>query len=409
MSDGIAPANPTVNHTQSVDRIGSDATGTETAAESFTQFLENEGKPDPQSRPARRANAEKRARKADDDGAGEADEGQGRERQPKGERSERRQESEPEGDAPEVDPLHDPVLDGDAPEEDGDNPDDTDADEDADEVDPDAEGDDDEGDEDPEFEVTVNGEKKSVKQSELLASYSREADYRQKTEVLARDVEQVHEFATALTARRTEADNLVQMAEDLLQAILPKDEDWQVLRQKDPNAFIAAQEQWQGFINQATKLRQAREAQNGQQGEEDGVKYGNYVKEQNRLLFDKVPALRNPKVQKQFSETIFAYGKKMGYTPEELAKGLVNHRDVQTAYYAARYLQILESRKAQSKQAAKKGPRQSEGNSTPRTPQSQRGRDNSRRMNRQRDADRELQRTGSPQSAAKAFAAMFRE
>ncbi len=181
MSDGIAPANPAVNHTQSVERIGSDATGTETAAESFTRFLEEEDKPDPQSRPARRERAEKRTQEAEGDGSGEADTGQGRERQPKRERSERRQEGEPEGDTPdEADPLHDPILDGDAPEEDGDNPDD---DTDAEGDDPDAEGDDDDTDEDPEHEVTVNGEKKKVRQAELLASYYREADYRQKTQV----------------------------------------------------------------------------------------------------------------------------------------------------------------------------------------------------------------------------------
>ena len=99
----------------------------------------------------------------------------------------------------------------------------------------------------------------------------------------------------------------------------------------------------------------------------------------------------------------------MGYSPQELAKGLVNHRDVMTAYYAAKYLEIQESRQANKRQAERKGPRQSEGNSTPRAVQTQRGRDNSRRMNRQRDADRELQRTGSTQSAAKAFAQMFQD
>jgi hypothetical protein len=406
MSDGIAPANPTVNHTQSVDRLGSDATGTETAAQDFTDFLREEEKKDPQSRPARRERAAKRTQEADGDGDGSADEGQGRERQPKRERSERRQEGEPEGDEPEDDPLHDPVLDGDEPEDEGDKSDDPDADDDAEGDEPE---DDDDAEDDPEFEVTVNGEKQSVKQSELLASYSREADYRQKTEVLARDVEQVHEFAEALTTRRTEVDGLVQMAEDLIKSILPGDEDWAALRKKDPNEFIAAQEMWQGFINKATQLRQQRDAQNGAQTEENSVKYNNYVKEQNRLLFDKVPALKNPKVQKQFADKVFAYGKRMGYSPEELKSGLVNHRDVQTAYYAARYLEILDSRKANAKKAAKKGPRVSESNSAPRTPQSQRGRDNSRRMNRQRDADRELARTGSVQSASAAFANMFRE
>lgn len=410
MSDGIAPANPAVNHTQSVERIGSDATGTETAAESFTRFLEETEQPDPQSRPARRANAEKRERKADGDGAETADGGQGRERQPKRERSERRQE-DPEGDSPdETDPLHDPILDGDAPEDAGDNPDDPDAEPEGDEPegDDDPEGDD-EGDDDPEFEVTVNGEKAKVKQSELLASYSREADYRQKTEAHARDVEQVHQFAGDLGERRKQVDTMVQMADDLIASLLPTDAEWAALKAADPKAFIAAQEQWQGFIGKANQLKAARDQTMTEQDQERGQLYGDYVKSENKKLFDAVPALRNPKVQKQFSDKIFAYGKRMGYTPDELAKGLVNHRDVQTAYFAARYLEILDSRKANAKKAAGKGPRQSEGNSAPRTPQSQKGRDNSRRMTRQRDADRELARTGSLQSAGAAFRAMMME
>jgi hypothetical protein len=403
MSDAIAPANPAVNHTQGVERIGSDATGTESAAESFTKFLEDEEKPDPQSRPVRRANAEKRERKAEGDGDGTAGDGQGRERQPEGERGERRQEGEPEADEP--DPLHDDVLDGDAPE--SDTPDDDTDEPEGDEP----EGDDelDDADEDPEHEVIVNGEKQSVKQSELLASYSREADYRQKTEVLARDVEQIHEFAGALNERRGHADNLVQMAEDLITSLIPTDAEWAALKKNNPQAFIDAQEQWQGFIGKANEIKAKRDEANGHKTEEQTAEYTRYVREENRKLFDKLPQLRNKKVQEQFSAKIFAYGKKMGYTPDELAKGLINHRDIQTAYFAARYLEIQESRKANSKKAATKGPRQSEGNSAPRTPQSQKGRDTSRRANRQREADRELQRTGSQQSAHKAFAAMFQD
>lgn len=405
MSDGIAGANPSVSHTlgtDRVERIGSDATGTESAAQDFTDFLKDEEKPDPQSRPARRENAEKRARKAESDGAGDG-ESQGRERQPQGERSESRQDEDPERD-----PLHDPILDGEVPEDD--KSDDAEDDAEGDEPEDDAEeGEDDDGDEDPEFEVTVQGVPTKVKQSELLASYSREADYRQKTEAHARDVEQVHEFAGALSQRRTQLDATVQMAEDLIAAILPEEKDWAALKQNNPQAFIAAQEQWQGFIQKANALKAARDEANGHEGEEKGVAYNRYVKAENAKLFEKVPQLRNPKVQQQFSNVIFGYGKKMGYTPDELAKGLVNHRDIMTAYYAAKYLEIQESRKASKKQAARKGPRQSEGNSAPRAVQSQRGRNNSERMNRQRNADRELQRTGSVQSASQAFAAMFKD
>lgn len=402
MSDGIAPANPGVTHTNQVERLGSDATGTETAAESFTRFLEEDEKPDPQSRPARRERAAKRTQEAEGDGAGDG-EGQGQERQPKRERSESRQR---EDEDPEVDPLHDPILEGDAPEgEDADDETDENSEDEGDEPE-DEEGDEDE---DPEFEVTVSGVPTKVKQSELLASYSREADYRQKTEAHARDVEQVQEFAGALTERRKQVDTLVTTAEDLIGALLPSEAEWAALKKNNAQAYIDAQEQWSGFIAKANQLKAARDEALGHQSEEATVNQNRYIKAENEKLYNKVPALRNPKVAKQFSDAIFGYGKKMNYTPDELAKGLVNHRDVMTAYYAAKYLEIQESRQANKKLQAKKGPRQSEGNSSPRSVQSQRGRDNSKRMNRQRTADRELQRTGSVQSAAQSFAAMFKD
>lgn len=409
MSNGIARANPVPTNT--VEHIGSEATGTASAAQDFTDFLaseDGERNPDPQSRPARRANAERRTREAEGDGADENGYGQTGERQPKRERSEGRQDR---GD--DADPLHDPVLDG-APEGDAeadtdDNPDanDDDGDDDADD---DAEGDDDdEGDDDPEHEVTVNGVPQKVKLSELQASYSREADYRQKTEAHARDVEQVQEFAGALSQRRQQVDTLIQTYQDLINAVMPSQQEWDALKSRDPQAYIAAQEQWGGFISKMEEAKAQRDALAGQQSEEGQVNYNRYVKQENDKLFERVPALKNPKVQKQFSDAIFSYGKKMGYTPEEMAKGLVNHRDVMTAYYAARYLQIQESRNANKKQQARKGPRQSEGNSTPRPVQTPRGQQSARRMNRQRNADQELQRTGSMQSAGAAFAAMFRD
>lgn len=411
MSSGIARANPTPTNT--VEHVGSEATGTASAAQDFTDFLAQEdggNNPDPQSRPARRANAERRAREADSDGADENGYGQGRERQPKRERSEARQDR-----SDDADPLHDPVLDG-APEgdaeADADDADTDDADDDGEGDDPDAdddENDDDDGDDDPEHEVTVNGVPQKVKLSELQASYSREADYRQKTAALSQDYEQVQQFGQALNQRRQQVDTLIQTYQDLINAVMPSQQEWDALKAKDPQAYIAAQEQWGGFISKMEQAQAQRQQLTGQQDEESTANYNRYVKQENDKLFERIPALKNPKVQKQFSDAIFSYGRKMGYTPEEMAKGLVNHRDVMTAYYAARYLQIQESRTANKKQQARKGPRQSEGNSTPRSVQTPRGQQNARRMNRQRNADRELQRTGSMQSAGEAFAAMFRE
>lgn len=405
MSTGIASANPAVSHT-----LGSDATGTASPADSFTEFLENEDKAKDEggaTRRERKAAARERQREAPQDGADDGDEGQSPEaRQPKRERAEGRDEGKAKDD-----PLRDPVLDGDAPESDEE---DEDGDDEADDEGPDdaeddgADDDDDDGDdEDPEFDVTVNGVVSKVKQSELIASYSREADYRQKTATLAEERTELEAYAAETVERAQRYEQGIQIYEDLIAAVMPSQAEWDALKATNPTAFITAQEQWGGFLQKVEAAKAERERLAGEKSTEEGRNYDNYVRQENRKLAEKVPQLSDPKMKKAFADSIIGYGAKMGYSKEEMSAGLVNHRDVLTAYYASRYLQILESRNANSKAAKAKAPRTSEGNSNPRPVQTPKGRQQARRAQTQRRADSELARTGTQQSAAKSFAAMF--
>jgi len=391
MSAGISNANPT-------ERFGgSEATGTEGAAESFTEFLENEAEAN-NPRPPKR---ERREAPASQDGAEDGDEGQTPDtRQPKRERAE---DTDDEGD----DPLRDPLLDGDEDEADDKGDTDEDGDDEADDTD-DEDGDDEEGEEDPEFEVKVNGETVKVKQSELIAGYSREADYRQKTTELASEREEIEAYATETVQQRQRYEAGIQMYADLIASVMPSQAEWDALEKADPQAFIAAQKQWGGFLGKIEASKAERDALDAEKAKETERANGEYIKAENKQLLKALPQLANPKVAKQFSDKIFAYGKRMGYTPEELTAGLINHRDVQTAYYAARYLEIQDSRKANQGKAKGK-PRAAEVSSNPRPIASPKGRQQARASRASQKADRELARTGTIQSAATAFSSMFRD
>lgn len=402
MSSGIAPANPAPR----VERIGSDATGTESAAESFTQFLEDEergGAGNPPSPKARRQEARQRQRQTEQDGAGDGDEGQAPDtRQPRGERA--------EGQDDEADPLRDPVLDDhEAPE--GNEDDEGEGDdegEDENDEDGDEGQDDDEGD-DPEHEVTVNGVVQKVKLSELLSGYSREADYRQKTAALAADVEEFEAFTTEVAEQSKAHEAGIKLYRDLIAAVMPSQEEWDLLEKKDPAGFIAAQKQWGGFMEKVEAAKAAEDKIREDNQKIAQRNYDKFVEAENKKLHEKLPQLRNAKVAKQFSDTIFGFAKKMGFSREEIVGDLVEHRKVMTAYYAARYLEIMESRKANQGKGKSKAPRVSESNSNPRSVQSPKGRRAAANGREQRRADRELGRTGSMQSAAASFSAMFRE
>ena len=408
MSSGIAPANPA----PAIERFdGSEPTGATSAAESMTEFLENEAR---EKAPRRTApKAARREARSREDGDGDGDDSQAPDtRQP------RRERAEAQDDDTADDPLHDPILDGHAPDgeddEDGegDNDDAEDGDDDdTEDADDSDDGDDDDADEDPEHDVTVNGVVSKVKLSELVAGYSREADYRQKTQALSADREEVENFAGEVVARAKTLDAAIQTYRDLITAVMPSEAEWKALKESNPEAYIAAQEQWGGFLSNMEQARADREALMGQEAEENGRQYNNYIKQENKTLLDKLPQLRNPKIAKNFSAAIFGYGRKMGYSDDEMKAGLINHRDVLTAYYASRYLQILESRQANSKKGQGKGkaPRASEGNSNPRSVQTPKGRRRAAQGREQRAADARLARSGSTQDAAAAFSAMFRE
>lgn len=406
MSSGIASANSAATQSPvgGLERFESEGNGSaEGAAEAFTDFLENEDGGPHERRPAPKG--KRREAPAQTDGA-EGDEGQPPRRQPKRERQEAQEDDEAD------DPLNDPILDA-KPGKKG-KDDEADADDEADDTaDEGEEGDegDDEGDEDddPEHEIVVRGTPTKVKQSELYQGYLRDADYRQKTTALSQERQQVQAYAGQVQQRAQTLDAAIQTYQDLINAVMPSQQEWEALKASNPNAYIQAQEQWGNFLQKMEQSKAHREALKNQGSEEEQRANAEYMRQENEKLLERLPQLQDPKIARQFANTIFGYGKKMGYSEDELKAGLINHRDVQTAYYAARYLELLESREANRKQASRAKPRQSEGNSQVRTPQTRQGRRISANRQEQRRADRQLQRTGSLDSAAAAFSAMFRD
>lgn len=389
MSNGVTTAAP-VNPLDA----GNDAHSVESAAQAFTEILSQESEaPKGQSRPSGR-----RRREEEDDtlfpdtdmdpDTARSDEGQG---------------------SDENDPS-DPILDDDGKSDDK-SEDDTDdeekdedeTDEDDDEEDDEDETDDDELDLEKEVEITVNGEVQNVKLSEVIAGYSREADYRQKTASLAEERREVVEFAQAVVEERQKYDTTLQSWLDMTEALRPADADWEALKKADPNTYIQTKEQWEAIEKKVAEAKAERETIAAKQAEDEARNYREYVKACNTKLVELVPALVNPKKAKAFSDTVFAYGKAAGYSEEELMTGAVDPRDVLTLYKAGKYDEIMRSRKA-GQRPAKKTVKTS-AVSPPRNVSKSTNPGAKRQL---RDADRRLQRSGSVDDAANAFTAMLK-
>lgn len=370
---------------------GSDATTVESAATAFTEMLNSEAEPRKKSESSGKVRAEPSGQSDDDNAPDDGPEGD-------------------KGHAPE--PV-DEFLSGerDIPEDDGnDNANEDEDDEDAnaetdnddENVDDDNEdNDDDDLDLDREIEVNVAGETQKVKLAEVIAGYSREADYRQKTARLSEERDEVFAYAEEVVQERTHYAETLDTFVSMTEALQPSKEEWEALRKANPDLYIQTKEQWDQISAKVNEAK-AEQAKIAEREAKDAVRQRNeFTRKENAKLLERIPALANPKKAKEFRSIIFKYGKDAGYTEQELLTGAVDHRDVITLYKAAKYDEIIRSRKA-GQRPGKKEPKNIPS-SRPRSLSKNAGKNRTAK-----NADARLARSGSVDDAAMAFTEFLR-
>lgn len=320
----------------------------------------------------------------------------------------RRDDDEDAGDAPDPDDEDghspegdiDPIL-GNIPDP---KPGDADDEDEGEEDDADSDDEDDSDDDlDTEFDVTVAGEVKKVPLKEIIAGYSREADYRVKTAALAEERRELEEYANETVQERQTYSETLQTWIDYTAALEPSQTDWETLRKANPDLYITTKEQWDGIRVKVNEAK-AEMAKLVARQEKDATRARNqFVRDENVKLAQAVPALANPKKAKAFRETIFTYAKRAGYSEDEILTGAVDHRDVLTLYKAARYDEIMRSRKTGQRSGSGRPELKTSASSKPRNISKSSG-----NRSQVRDAERRLARTGSVNDAAMAFTAMLK-
>lgn len=393
--------------------VGASPNSVETAAESFTELLRDENSTDRQANSPRKSGRRERG----DEGperlfedtrnpeipapdAARSDGGQAR--KPK-------QAPQPEEAGDEDDAIFsDPFLTGEVEKAEQDK----DGEGEEGEDDGEAEGEEDEHkvdagdlDLDQEVEVTVNGEPVTVKLSEALQGYSRDADYRQKTQRLSEERQELFAYAEEVVEERKRYSETLDNWITMTAALEPSKAEWDQLETENPKLFIATQKQWQAIRAKADEAKAEKAKVTEAEQREAVRRYSQYVNEQNGELLKAVPALRDAKKAETFRKFIYSYGKRAGYSDEEISRGAVNHRDILTLYKAARFDEIQRSRKAGARNGKGRQEPQNSSSTRPRNvslPQRQPAQNKALQ-----DADRRLQRTGSVDAAASAFTQMI--
>ncbi len=195
------------------------------------------------------------------------------------------------------------------------------------------------------FTVRVDGKDEQVPLSELLAGYSRNKDYTQKTQALSHERKQFAQQQEQVRAQQAEYATLLPKLRAALEADL-KEPNWEELRAADPaNAAI----EWQRFQERKSRISGLK-AEEARVTEEQARQL---AAERNRVLIEEQQALlKRPELAhwrdeakadadaKRIVDTL----KDAGFGDDELQ--IFDHRAMVVAWKASQYDQLISQRNA---------------------------------------------------------------
>jgi hypothetical protein len=199
----------------------------------------------------------------------------------------------------------------------------------------------------PVYTIKVDGEEIEVTLEELQKGYSRTQDYTRKTQKLAETRKQAEAEFEAVRTERAQYSQLLAALQQQVVSSAPAEPDWNRLRQEDPIEFAAqwADHQQRQQKLQAIQAEQQRLAQIAAQ--EQAQKWAAVVQEERKVLESVIPEWRDPEVAKREKVELVEFGKKLGFSSEDLA-GITDHRAVVALRKAYLYDKMM-SRKAEVK------------------------------------------------------------
>lgn len=201
--------------------------------------------------------------------------------------------------------------------------------------------------------VTIDGKTQQVPLDEAVKGYQRQADYSRKTQALADERRSFESERRAVTQERAQYAQLLTSLQQQLQSLQPREPDWQKLYDTDPVEWVRQREVWRELQDKRAAAQvELRRVQNLQQ-QESQANLATVVQQNRQKMLDAVPQWKDSTKWEAERAKILDYGKKQGFTDEELAQAY-DHRAVVMLWKAMQY-DSLSANKPQP--VVNKGPR----------------------------------------------------
>lgn len=200
---------------------------------------------------------------------------------------------------------------------------------------------------DQKHKVTIDGETFEVGTDELRNGYMRQEAFSRKT---AEHAEKVRTFEAETWSIKQQQLQVLEGLQQRFQQLDPigllRNEYQRALNGGDTETALLVKDKIEELRLEQYRINQALAQENEQKEQQSKAKTEEYIGEQHKALFEKMPFLKDEKRLNTFKESIAKSLEKVGYGVEDFAEfdKKPDHRHAMLAYYAGLYFKSLDSR-----------------------------------------------------------------
>lgn len=201
--------------------------------------------------------------------------------------------------------------------------------------------------------VKIDGKTQQITLKEAREGYQRQSDYSRRMNALREEQQQFDTVRQQVEVERSQYEQLIPALRQQLESMMPQEPDWEKLHREDPLNYPLIRDQWRDYQDRlaATKAEQERLSYLRQQEEQAQLR--KIVEEGQKWLIEKNPEWRDQKKWDDARSKLKDYGRKVGYTDEELAQAY-DPRALLVLDKARRYDELMANRPKPVKQEGPK-------------------------------------------------------
>jgi hypothetical protein len=208
--------------------------------------------------------------------------------------------------------------------------------------------------EEPEtYRVRVGEDEVDLTLDELQLGYMRQSDYTRKTQQIAENRKKAEAELDALLAQRESYAAQLEQISTALNQSEPTQEYWELLQNEDPIEYVKQREAWRDQRDARAQVQAEQERVRQEQYEQLQAQLQEHRAQEAEKLLDVIPEWRDERIAQKERSALHTYAMRdLGYTESEVGR-IADHRAIKALRKAHLYDELMKSKPAATKKAAK--------------------------------------------------------